>query len=169
MNLVDLLAPKGPKPQPEVAETAETADSLQLQGLGSPPPLAESGGKDRPGPAIRQNPPPLAESKSRAPAGFPPNPPNPPPQTTILEKPLPVSLKFFTAQGVGLLPDDLAFLRWHLPKGCRARNAAIRQYLDTWRLASEREPLTHRRDNAGRRAANTWLSKHSKAHKGRGG
>ena len=157
MNLIDLLAPKTPESEQALAEVADLAESLQLQGQRNPPPLAESSGKTTPAPVIRQNPPPLAESETRATTAFPPVPPNPPPLTSKLEILLPVTREYFASQGVELLPEDLAFLRWHLPKGRTARNEAIAQYLDNWRKGTEIEPVAHRKENAGRRAANSWL------------
>ncbi|MFV8819681.1 hypothetical protein [Haliea sp. E17] len=157
MNLVDLLAPKILKPQQGVAEVAEVADNQQRQGLRNPPLVAESGGKPMPAPVIRQNPPPLAESETQATTTFPPTPPNPPPLNSKAEIPLPVTREYFASQGAVLLPEDLAFLRWHLPKGTTARNEAIRQYLDAWRKGMEIEPVAHRKENAGRRAANSGL------------
>ena len=137
MNLIDLLAPKTPESEQALAEVADLAESLQLQG--------------------QRNPPPLAESETRATTAFPPVPPNPPPLTSKLEILLPVTREYFASQGVELLPEDLAFLRWHLPKGRTARNEAIAQYLDNWRKGTEIEPVAHRKENAGRRAANSWL------------
>ena len=72
-------------------------------------------------------------------------------------EPLPVTMTYFRAQGVGLQPEDLAFLRWHLPKPTQSRNVAIGRYIKTWRLAAEEEPVPHRKENAGRFAANCWL------------
>lgn len=145
MNLVDLLAPKMPHLKQGLAETAEVAENQQPQPITNPPPLAESGGKTE----IRQNPPPLAENKTRLTTAFPPNPPNPPP----------VTREYFASQGVDLLPEDLAFLRWHLPKDNANRNKAIHEYMATWLEAAAREPSSQRKANRGRFAANTRLQK----------
>ena len=127
VNLVDLLAPKMPKPQPALAEVAEVAESQQPQPI--------------------PNPPPLAENETRSTTAFPPNPPLPPP----------ITREYFASQGVNLLPEDIAFLRWHLPKGTVARNKATRQYLDNWRKGMRAETVAHRKENAGRWAANIGL------------
>jgi hypothetical protein len=73
------------------------------------------------------------------------------------EKPLPVTMEHFRAQGVELLREDLAFLCWHLPKDTASRNRAIDQYGAIWRDAADRESLGHKKASRGRFAANTWL------------
>tara|TARA_R110000772_G_scaffold127818_4_gene235210 strand:- start:39099 stop:39536 length:438 start_codon:yes stop_codon:yes gene_type:complete len=83
-----------------------------------------------------------------------------PPETearTETQEPVALSRGQFSSQGVYLLADDLAYLRWHLPTGTSARNAAVREYVRRWHEAMEGEPVEYRKDNAGRRAANTWL------------
>ena len=54
--------------------------------------------------------------------------------------------------------------REHIAKQCQERKFSSRQRLDAiteyrqqWERAAGREPLAHRKDNAGRRAANLWL------------
>mgnify|MGYP003677197110 FL=1 len=152
MNLIDLLAPKVPKPQTGLAETAEVAESQLSQALENPPPLAGSGGKEFAALKIRHNPPLLAEIESSAITGFPPNPPNSPAQAVIVEKAVPLTREYFAAQGVELLREDMEFLFSTL-----MRNRAIRQYITLWVQAIDCEPVSHRKANRGRFAANTWL------------
>ena len=73
------------------------------------------------------------------------------------EAPLPLTMEYFRAQRVELLPEDLAFLRWYLPRAAPSRNDAIGRYIDTWLMAAAAEPVLHRKENAGRYAANSWL------------
>lgn len=73
------------------------------------------------------------------------------------EAPLPVTISYFSEQGVWLLRDDLTFLLRYLPVNVEQRNATIRRYIDVWRRACESEPVAHKKANAGRRAANIWL------------
>lgn len=70
---------------------------------------------------------------------------------------IPVTRGYFAERGVHILAEDLAFLRWHLSGSTQSRNSAIGQYIQTWRLAAEAEPIPHRKENAGRFAANCWL------------
>ncbi|GAB3319262.1 hypothetical protein [Haliea atlantica] len=83
-----------------------------------------------------------------------------PPETkseTETEEPAPITREHFSSLGVQLLADDLAFLRWHLPRANAARNAAVREYMRRWHEAMDEEPIEYRKDNAGRRSANSWL------------
>ena len=83
-----------------------------------------------------------------------------PPETiaeTETEESASITREHFAGLGVHLLADDLAFLRWHLPKATRARNAAVREYVRRWHEAMDAEPVKYRKDNVGRQAANTWL------------
>lgn len=157
VNLIEMLVPQYQTPHPTRAERAEGAENQQPQGLPSPPLGAGKGGKVAYADEIRPNPPPGAESEALIITSFPPNPPNPPHATLTVESPLPVTLEYFANKGVHLLPEDLAFLRWHLPRATQSRNAAVAQYLKAWRLAAEAEPVPHRKENAGRFAANCWL------------
>lgn len=160
MNLAEMLGLKTWNPQPPPAETADSAETAQPCGPGNPQPPAENCGK---GPApcgIRRNPQPPAESETRAVTGFQAksaNPQNPQPLPRIAEPALPITREHFAGLGVHLLADDLAFLRWHLPRATAARNAAVREYVRRWHEAMDAEPVEYRTDNAGRRAANTWL------------
>ena len=70
---------------------------------------------------------------------------------------LPVTLDYFSAMGVNLLADDLAFIRRHLPMTTAEHNTTVRGYVRRWHEAMDAEPQKHKKDNAGRRAANTWL------------
>ena len=61
----------------------------------------------------------------------------------------------FTDQGVHVLPEDLTFIHRCLP--IKNRDAVIDQYVVVWLEAMNGEPTAHRKNNVGRRAANTWL------------
>lgn len=80
---------------------------------------------------------------------------------TETQESVPLNRVEFSSQGVFLLADDLAYLRWHLPREPAARNAAVTEYVRLWHEAMNREPVEYRKDNAGRRAANTWLRSQS--------
>lgn len=157
MNLVDLLAPKMPHLKQGLAEAAEVAESKEYKEPCNPPPLAENGGERQTALEFRRNPPPLAETKARTTKAFPPNPPNPPPITTKSETAQPVTREYFISKGINLLPEDLAFLRWYLPKDAASRNKAILEYIAVWERAASRELLDQRKANRGRFAANAWL------------
>ena len=160
MNLADILIPDNPYSRPagaERAERAERAESQQRQGLQSPPHGAGKGGKGAGLDVIRPSPPAGAVSETPAVTTFPPSPPNPPSLMAEIEKPVPVTMDYFRTQGVELLPDDVAFLRWHLPKDTASRNKAIPQYIAIWLEAADSEPLSHKKANRGGVAANTWL------------
>ncbi len=154
MNLADILIPNR---TPTGAERADWAENQQPCGLWSPPRGAEKGGLQAEPGQIRPNPAAEADAENRASSSFPPNPPNPPHPRAVIEKPLPVTTDYFRSQGVYLLPEDLAFLRWHLPKGTARRNAYVGRYLDAWHSAMGQEVVPHRKQNTGRGAANTWL------------
>jgi|GEM_PF-2114663 len=155
MNLADLLVPK--VSSPGKAEGAGGAESQHSHGLENPPTGAEKGGETAPPALIRPNPPVRAESESRTDTAFPPIPPNPPGAMQEIEQPLPATREYLASLGLEVLPEDVAFLSWHLPKGTAARNQALREYIQRWREAMGTEQIAHRRGNAGRLAANTWL------------
>jgi hypothetical protein len=157
MNLADILLPENPYRRPAGAEKAERAENQQWQGLQSPPVGAERGGKVAEPEVVRPNPPAGAESETPAITEFPPNPPNPPARLAEIEKPLPLSREYMLAQGVRMTADDLAFLRWHLPRDTAGRNDAIRRYIAIWLEAMADEPVAQRKQNRGAFAANTWL------------
>lgn len=161
MNLADILIPDNPYCRPAAAERAGRAESQLQQGLQSPPHGAGKGGKGSGLEVIRPSPPAGAGSETHAATTFPPNPPNPPAPMVEIEKPLPVTMDYLRTQGVELLPEDVAFLRWHLPKDTAGRNKAIRQYIAIWLEAADSEPLSHKRANRGGFAANTWLRGYS--------
>lgn len=73
------------------------------------------------------------------------------------EKYTPLEPEHFRAEGVNVLPDDLLFLRCCLPIKVGPRNTALDHYVSLWLEAMEREPVGHKKENAGRFAANTWL------------
>lgn len=157
MNLSDLLVPKSPNPCKGVAEWSEGAESQQPWGLRSPPAEAEKGGETAAAVAIRPNPPGGADSETPVVTTFPPNPPNPHGVVLKIEEPLPVTREHLKSLELEPLPEDVAFLAWHLPKCTTARNQAIREYVSRWREAMAAEPLDHCKQNRGRFAANTWL------------
>ena len=59
--------------------------------------------------------------------------------------------------GVELLPDDARDLLKLLPYHSKQRRHSLNQYLSIWQRAAEREPIEHKKQNAGRYAANSWL------------
>lgn len=73
-------------------------------------------------------------------------------------EPLPATREWLEAQGCrSVLPLDAAHIKKHLPVGTAARNRVLLAYVDTWLQAAEAEQKPHRRDNAGRRAANIGI------------
>lgn len=56
-----------------------------------------------------------------------------------------------------LLVCDRDFLLENLPKGFRARQKVKDHYRKVWMEAMNSEKIPFKRQNAGRRAANTWL------------
>ena len=60
-------------------------------------------------------------------------------------------------QGVELLPDVARYLLKLLPHHSKQRLQSLNQYLSVWQRAAEREPVEHKKHNAGRYAANSWL------------
>jgi len=58
---------------------------------------------------------------------------------------------------VELLPDDARYLLALLPYPRKKRLGALNQYVALWQQAAEQEAVEHRKQNAGRLAANTWL------------
>jgi hypothetical protein len=70
-------------------------------------------------------------------------------------EPLPVTQEWLETQGCNdVLQMDLAHIKKYLPVGTAARNRVLQGYVETWLAAAESEPASHRKDNAGRRAAN---------------
>lgn len=61
------------------------------------------------------------------------------------------------ALGIELLPDDARYLLALLPCPRKRRLETLNQYLALWQQAAEQEPVGHKKQNAGRFAANTWL------------
>lgn len=59
-------------------------------------------------------------------------------------------------KGLPLLPDDWCFVN-HKTAGRADQVMLLTGYRETWLEAAEAEPASHRKDNAGRRAANIWL------------
>lgn len=58
-----------------------------------------------------------------------------------------------------LLPDDVRYLRRMLsPLAGRIQYKMLAEYYLIWMLSSEDEATQHRKENAGRRAANEWLT-----------
>lgn len=61
-------------------------------------------------------------------------------------------------EGLPLLPDDKAFLLDLLSdKSLPAQQRLLDSYRDVWIGASTEEPTPHRKDNRGRRTANSWI------------
>ncbi len=70
--------------------------------------------------------------------------------------PLDVAIERLRLDGLEVHPDDAKFIRARI--GTRANwRDLLNRYLETWLLAAATEPAPHRRQNAGRRAANSWL------------
>jgi hypothetical protein len=65
------------------------------------------------------------------------------------------TLEWLESQGCqDVLPPDVAHIKRHLPRGLEARKHTLLTYVETWLNAADAEPLPHRKDNAGRSAAN---------------
>ncbi|MCG5495247.1 hypothetical protein [Ectothiorhodospira variabilis] len=58
--------------------------------------------------------------------------------------------------GLGLLPEDWTFVQ-ACTQGRPDRDRLLTEYAARWREASAAEPVPHKRDNRGRKAANSWL------------
>ncbi|MCG5504699.1 hypothetical protein [Ectothiorhodospira variabilis] len=58
--------------------------------------------------------------------------------------------------GLPLLPEDWTFVQART-QGRPDRDRLLREYRRRWLEASAAEPVPHKRDNRGRRAANLWL------------
>jgi hypothetical protein len=58
--------------------------------------------------------------------------------------------------GLPLLHEDRQFIRART-QGRPNRDALLKDYARQWREAAAAEPVPHKRDNVGRRAANLWL------------
>ena len=65
--------------------------------------------------------------------------------------------QYCATQGVYLLRDDCIFLLARLPFPVGARVRILRRYVNQWRAEAEQEPIAHKKQNAGRFAANSWL------------
>ena len=68
--------------------------------------------------------------------------------------------KYCTSLGIELLSDDYRTLCSLLPARGSPRTAAPACYTAAWLMAMGREPTEHKRQNAGRFAANTWLQQY---------
>ena len=61
-------------------------------------------------------------------------------------------------RSIPLLTEDRQWLRDLLKDGePQIVRALVEQYRERWRAASGAEAVEHKRDNAGRRAGNTWI------------
>jgi hypothetical protein len=60
-----------------------------------------------------------------------------------------------------VLGDDLEYLLKYLPITTDERNGTIQGYRYEWQLGMAAEPVEHKKQNAGRFRANTWLRKQS--------
>ena len=58
------------------------------------------------------------------------------------------------------LPEDMGFLLRLLPIKAGLRRELVEGYRREWLQAMAAEPLPHKKQNAGRRAANIWLKDH---------
>ncbi|MBV1883875.1 MAG: hypothetical protein KUG82_19705 [Pseudomonadales bacterium] len=78
------------------------------------------------------------------------------------KKPLPTDspdeLQTLASRGLELLPEDGIYIKSHLARMVpRKRKEALTQYAEIWLKAMEREAVEHRKQNAGRTYANTYL------------
>lgn len=64
---------------------------------------------------------------------------------------------YLSSKGAEPLADDLHFYQLELPTETSAFNAALREMASIWLEAMENEPNSVKRQNRGRRAANSWL------------
>ena len=81
------------------------------------------------------------------------------PQEIEVIRPEP-SARWFLSQGIEVAlgnPGDLEYLEAHLPAGDGEREELLLGYCRVWQNAMDDESASHQRQNAGRRAANTWL------------
>lgn len=60
-------------------------------------------------------------------------------------------------EGLKITPDDLDFMRKMLPFDNGSRRALLEEYAQLWLETMADTPKPHQKQNAGRRAANTWL------------
>ena len=56
-----------------------------------------------------------------------------------------------------VLPDDIKFLEKNLPELKAHRTMMLERYRQIWEQAAAAEALPHKKQNAGRSAANIWL------------
>lgn len=66
----------------------------------------------------------------------------------------PLKLEHFTKTGIWPLPEDLAFINARFPVDIEGQQKAFRCYTQAWLAAMDAEELEHKKQNAGRRAAN---------------
>lgn len=79
------------------------------------------------------------------------------PEDCAAEPALPITRLYFIGLGIDVLPEDIAHLRWFLPKDGPEHNVAVREYVERWQAARDAEPAEQKKQNRGRFAANTWL------------
>ncbi|MBB3183681.1 hypothetical protein FHR95_001235 [Halomonas fontilapidosi] len=85
-----------------------------------------------------------------------------PPAPTEAQAPAPSDIEppwlAYVAHHCELVPDDRRYLLHHLAARPEAEATKLAlQYVETWATAADAESQAQRRDNAGRRAANTML------------
>lgn len=82
------------------------------------------------------------------------NQPDPPALPSIPKAATPEQI----LNGLPLNRDDWKYIdRLLLGRGSQVKLTVLEQYRSEWEAASHAEPLPHRKDNAGRFAANVWL------------
>ena len=59
--------------------------------------------------------------------------------------------------GIKLLREDELFVKRRLSGSLERRLKTLEKYKDIWREAMDKEPVEHKQQNVGRRAANLWL------------
>lgn len=63
-----------------------------------------------------------------------------------------------------LTRDDRRYLLQRLPRSRDQRLRMLKKYTGVWQSAMQQEPVDHRKQNAGRVAANTWLRTDAHGH-----
>lgn len=74
---------------------------------------------------------------------------------TIFRYPPPI--KQLQEYGLDVLHEDWLFLSAQLPVDDDECDEAVKSYIAVWLQAMKQEPLNHKKQNVGRRAANTFL------------
>ncbi len=65
-------------------------------------------------------------------------------------------------QGIDVLYDDWLFLSARLPIADEICDQAVKAYISIWHRAMKEEPVAHKKQNVGRKTANTFLRENIK-------